>query len=113
MVATFLTTDRITFEPALKSTGRVAMPTMAEASGLPRYDSAIWYGLLAPAGTPRDVIDKISGAVNEALKADDTLSQMRKQGMDPSGGGPAAFASYIEADTKKWAEVINALDLKK
>jgi tripartite-type tricarboxylate transporter receptor subunit TctC len=89
------------------------VPTMAEASALPRYDSAIWYGLLAPAGTPRDVIDKISGAVNEALKADDTLSQMRKQGMDPSGGGPAAFASYIEADTKKWAEVINALDLKK
>jgi hypothetical protein len=51
------------------------VPTMAEAAGLPRYDSAIWYGLLAPAGTPRDVIDKISGAVNEALKADDTLAR--------------------------------------
>jgi tripartite-type tricarboxylate transporter receptor subunit TctC len=89
------------------------VPTMAEASGLPRYDSAIWYGLLAPAGTPRDVIDKISAAVNEALKADDTLAQMRKQGMDTSGGGPAAFARYIEADTRKWAEVINALGLKK
>jgi tripartite-type tricarboxylate transporter receptor subunit TctC len=38
---------------------------------------------------------------------------MRKQGMDPAGGGPAAFAGYIEADTKKWAEVINALGLKK
>jgi tripartite-type tricarboxylate transporter receptor subunit TctC len=38
---------------------------------------------------------------------------MRKQGMDPAGGGPGAFASYIEADTKKWAEVINALGLKK
>ena len=89
------------------------VPTMAEASGLPRYDSAIWYGLLTPAGTPRDVVDKISNGVNEALKADDTLAQMRKQGMDSSGGGPAAFASYIQADTKKWAEVINALGLKK
>ena len=69
--------------------------------------------MLAPAGTPRDVVDKISGGVNEALKADDTLAQMRKQGMDTSGGGPTAFARYIEADTKKWAEVINALGLKK
>src|SRR5215204_4379270 len=72
--------------PATTENKRSAMapdvPTMAEASGLPRYDSAIWYGLLAPAGTPRDVIDKISGGVNEALKADDTLAQMRKQGMD-------------------------------
>ena len=87
--------------------------SIVAASGLPRYDSAIWYGLLAPAGTPRDVIDKISAAVNEALKADDTLAQMRKQGMDTSGGGPASFGSYIEIDTRKWAEVINALGLKK
>lgn len=89
------------------------VPTMAEASALPRYDSAIWYGLLAPAGTSREIIEKISVAVNEALKGDDTLAQMRKQGMDPAGGGPAAFAGYIKADTKKWAEVINALGLKK
>jgi tripartite-type tricarboxylate transporter receptor subunit TctC len=44
------------------------LPTMAEASALQRYDSAIWYGLLAPAGTPRDIIDRISHAVNDAKR---------------------------------------------
>jgi len=89
------------------------VPTMAEAAALPRYDSAIWYGLLAPARTPREIVDKISRAVNEALKADDTLALMRKQGMAPSGGGPAVFARHIETDTKKWSEVITAMGLKK
>jgi tripartite-type tricarboxylate transporter receptor subunit TctC len=89
------------------------VPTMAEAAALPRYDSAIWYGLMAPASTPRPVINKLSRAVNDALKADDTLALMRQQGMNPSGGGPTVFASYIEADTKKWAEVITALGLRK
>ena len=57
------------------------VPTMAEAADLPRYESAIWYGLLAPARTPRDVVDKLSRLANEALQAKDTLAQMRAQGM--------------------------------
>jgi tripartite-type tricarboxylate transporter receptor subunit TctC len=87
--------------------------TMAEAAALPRYDSAIWYGLLAPAAAPREIVDKLSRAVNEALKADDTLALMHKQGMAPAGGGPAVFARHIDADTKRWSEVITALGLKK
>jgi tripartite-type tricarboxylate transporter receptor subunit TctC len=89
------------------------VPTMAEASGFPRYESAIWYGLLAPASTPRAVVEKLSRAVNEALKADDTLALMHKQGMAPAGGGPEVFARHIDADTKKWAELISAVGLKK
>jgi len=89
------------------------LPTMAEAAGLPGYDSAIWYGLLAPAGTPRAVIDKLSRAANDALKADDVLDLLRKQGMEATGGGPEDFARYIDADTKKWAGVIAAAGLKR
>jgi tripartite-type tricarboxylate transporter receptor subunit TctC len=81
------------------------VPTMAEAADLPRYDSAIWYGLVAPAGTP--------AAVNETLRSEETLSVMSKQGMDPAGGSPADFARFIEVDNRKWAEVISAAGLKR
>jgi tripartite-type tricarboxylate transporter receptor subunit TctC len=89
------------------------LPTMAEAAGLPRYDSAIWYGLTAPAQTPAAIIAKISDAANKALKSDETLAAMRKQNMEALGGGPQAFARYIDDDIKKWAEVISAVGLKK
>jgi tripartite-type tricarboxylate transporter receptor subunit TctC len=89
------------------------VPTMAEAADLPRYESAIWYGLLAPAGTPRDIIDKLSRIVNEALQADDTLAQMRIQGIGPLGGRPEDFAKAIDADISKWKEVIAAAGLKR
>jgi tripartite-type tricarboxylate transporter receptor subunit TctC len=89
------------------------VPTMAEAADLPRYESAIWYGLLAPAGTPRDVIEKLSRIVNEALQANDTQEQMRVQGIGPLGGRPEDFAKAIDADIAKWKEVITTAGLKR
>ena len=89
------------------------VPTMAEAADLPRYESAIWYGLLAPAGTPRNVIDKLSRIVDEALQDNNTLAQMRAQGMGPLGGSPEDFAKAIDADIAKWKEVITAAGLKR
>jgi len=88
------------------------VPTMAEAADLPRYESAIWYGLLAPAGTPRGVIDKLSRTANEALQDKETLAQMRAQGMGALGGSPDDFAKAIGADVAKWKEVITAAGLK-
>jgi tripartite-type tricarboxylate transporter receptor subunit TctC len=89
------------------------VPTMAEAADLPRYDSAIWYGLLAPAGTPGNIIDKLSRIANEALQADDTLELMHAQGIGALGGRPADFARAIDADIRKWREVIAAAGLKR
>jgi tripartite-type tricarboxylate transporter receptor subunit TctC len=89
------------------------VPTMAEAADVPRYESAIWYGLLAPVGTSRGVIDKLSRIVNEALKDNDTLVQMRAQGMGPLGGSPEDFAKAINADVTKWKEVITEAGLKR
>src|SRR5262245_58821299 len=80
------------------------VPTIAEA-GLPGYSACIWMGLLAPAGTPPDLVDKLSRATNEALRAEELLTLMRNQGVDPLGGTPAAFARFIDDELKKWATV--------
>ena len=89
------------------------IPTMAEATDLTQYGSAIWYGLLAPSGTPSDIIDKLSREINQALQDKEIRSLILKLGMEPSGGGPAVFARHIETDTKKWAEVISAMGIKR
>jgi tripartite-type tricarboxylate transporter receptor subunit TctC len=89
------------------------IPTMAEAADLPHYESAIWYGLLAPVRTPRHVIDKLSRLANEALQAKSTLAQMRAQGYGVLGGSPQDFAKAIDADIRRWREVITAAGLKR
>ena len=67
------------------------VPSIDEA-GLPGVNSSIWIGMLAPAGTPREIVDKLSKAVNEALKSEDVVKQMRLSGMEPLGGTPEEFA---------------------
>jgi tripartite-type tricarboxylate transporter receptor subunit TctC len=88
------------------------LPTMAEA-GLPGYDAGIWIGLLAPAGTPPDAVDKLARALNEALTSDKVMTPLRAQGVDPLGGSPDAFARHIENDIRSWTTVAQAAGLKK
>src|SRR6187551_1949638 len=87
------------------------VPTMVEA-GVPGYSAGIWMGLLGPSGTPRDIVDKLSRAANEALKSKEVLALMEKQGVDPLGGTPAEFAQFIDDELKKWAEVVRASGVK-
>ena len=88
------------------------VPSMAEA-GLTGVDSSIWIGLLAPAGTPREIVDLLSKAVNEALKSEDLVKQMQLSGMEPLGGTPDEFARRIKADTAQWDAVLAASGLGK
>ena len=88
------------------------VPSMNEA-GLSGVDSSIWIGLLAPAGTPREIVDLLSKSVNEAIKADDIVKQMQAQGMEPLGGTPDEFARRIKADTERWDAVLKAAGLEK
>jgi tripartite-type tricarboxylate transporter receptor subunit TctC len=88
------------------------VPTLAE-SGLPNVDAGIWAGLLAPAGTPPDIVEKLSIAANEALTTDAVKKVFDTQGIDPLGGTPAEFAEFIEADIKKWEEVLTETGLRK
>jgi tripartite-type tricarboxylate transporter receptor subunit TctC len=81
------------------------VPTLAEA-GMTGFDAGIWIGLLAPAGTPPAIIDKLSGAANEALNTDEVRTALKRQGTDPLGGTPKQFADFIRTDIAKWGAVL-------
>jgi len=87
------------------------VPTMAEA-GLPNYDLGLWFGLLAPAGTPKPIIDKLAHVANEALKSPDVAEPLRKIGIEPVGGSPEDFVRYIDAEVKKATEVAIAANIR-
>jgi tripartite-type tricarboxylate transporter receptor subunit TctC len=88
------------------------LPTMAE-SGLPGFETGLWFGLVAPAGTATDIIDKVARAGNEALKADEVAGALTPQGIDLVGGSPADFGHYLDSEMERWATVAKAAGLKK
>lgn len=88
------------------------LPTMAEG-GLPGFETGLWFGLLAPAGTSRDIVERLSTSINSALESNEVRAALRVQGIDPIGGTPEEFAQYIERETRKWAVVASAVGLKK
>jgi tripartite-type tricarboxylate transporter receptor subunit TctC len=88
------------------------LPTMAEA-GLPGFETGLWFGLVAPVGTPKEIIDKLARAGNEALKADEVGKALAPQGIDLVGGSPEEFARYLDGEMKRWATVAEAAGLKK
>jgi tripartite-type tricarboxylate transporter receptor subunit TctC len=87
------------------------VPTMVEA-GVPGYSAGIWMGMLAPAGTSAEIVDKLSRAANEALKSKEVQALLEKQGVDPLGGTPAEFARFIDDELKKWDGVVKAAGIK-
>jgi tripartite-type tricarboxylate transporter receptor subunit TctC len=88
------------------------LPTMAEA-GVPDFDASIWFGLMAPAGTPPAVIDKLARTVDAALKSDDTAAKLKAQGFDTLAGGPEEFARTVATDRERWAVAARAAGLAK
>jgi tripartite-type tricarboxylate transporter receptor subunit TctC len=81
------------------------VPTLEEA-GVPGYDAGIWIGLLAPAGTPPSIIEKLSIAANGALNTEAVRTGLKQQGTDPVGGTPKEFADFIRADIEKWVALL-------
>jgi tripartite-type tricarboxylate transporter receptor subunit TctC len=100
---------------ATTSPNRIAelpdVPTMAE-SGFPGFVSRSWTGLLAPARTPRDVIDKLNTQINEGLKSQELRAALAKLSNEPLGGTPQAFTDVIKGDIAKWGPVVKALGLQ-
>jgi len=74
------------------------LPSMDEA-GLPGVQASLWIGILAPAGTPRPIVDALSKAINQILQSDDVTQQLRLQGMEVLGGSPEELAKRIKSDT--------------
>ena len=87
------------------------VPSMAEA-GMPDFDTSLWFGLLAPAGTPADAIEKIASVAGKVMQAPDTVESLKKQGFDPVGGRPDAFARYLESEISRWSDVARTAGVK-
>lgn len=87
------------------------VPTAAE-QGVKGFSSYNWNGILAPAGTPKAVIDRIHAVLSKPLGAPDTRKQLEAVGFEVSGIGPAEYAAFIKAETEKWAKVAKAAGIK-
>jgi tripartite-type tricarboxylate transporter receptor subunit TctC len=81
------------------------LPTLSE-SGLTGFDANNWYGLLAPAKTPRPIIDRLNAEVAKILAMPEVRSVLANQGLDPAPGTPEQFGAYIRSERLKWAKVI-------
>ena len=90
------------------------LPTVAEAGGptLASFEASSWFGLLAPAGTPMDIVNRIQQETAKALATPAMRERLQSQGAIPSGNTPAEFARLIEAETRKWAPVVKASGAK-
>jgi tripartite-type tricarboxylate transporter receptor subunit TctC len=87
------------------------VPTAAE-SGLPGFEAAQYYGLAAPAGTPRPIINRLNKELRTILASDDTKKRLLEQGSDPTPGTPEDYAANIKHEEGKWADLIQKLGLK-
>jgi tripartite-type tricarboxylate transporter receptor subunit TctC len=81
------------------------LPTVAEA-GIPGYDSGVWYGLLAPTGTPREIVARLNSEVVRVLNQPDYRSLLVNNTIDPIGSSPEELGRYIKSELVKWAKVI-------
>jgi tripartite-type tricarboxylate transporter receptor subunit TctC len=88
------------------------LPTMIEA-GVADFESVLWFGLVAPAGTPQPIIDKLARAANEALAAPEVAKTLEAQTVARIGGPPEAFRRHMESELKRWTAVVAAAGLRK
>ena len=88
-----------------------AVPTTTE-TGLPKLQATYWNGVLAPAGTPTNIVGKLNAAINEIMKSPDLQATLVKLSAKPKIGSPQDFAAFIAAERKKWTEVADAAGVK-
>jgi tripartite-type tricarboxylate transporter receptor subunit TctC len=81
------------------------VPTMAE-SGIKGVEVVVWYGVLAPAGTPREVVNTLAGAIAKAARAPDIRQRLIEQGAEPVGNSPEEFSKLLKEELARWAEVV-------
>lgn len=86
-------------------------PTVAEA-GVPGYALTNWFGLVMPAGTPRELIARLYGDVSRVLKQPDVRDRIQSMGADVIGSTPEQFADFMKAETAKWAKVVKQADIR-
>ena len=82
------------------------VPTIAEA-GVPGYEATVWIGMLAPAGTPSEIVAKLNGEISKLVRTDEMQKLLAPTGMEPDPDTPAQFAAYLKADYDKWGKVVH------
>jgi tripartite-type tricarboxylate transporter receptor subunit TctC len=87
------------------------VPTAAEA-GVPGYEATIWLGIMAPAGTPKPIIDKLNAEINKVISRADVKEAWAKQGAEPMAMSPDEFDRYLRKDIEKWAHVVKVSGAK-
>ncbi len=94
-----------------RSPSQPNLPTIAEAA-LPGYDANTWGGILAPAGTPKDIVARLNAEINKALAAEDVRTKLAAAGIEIQGGTPQRFADYIKGEVAKWGKVTVAAGIQ-
>ena len=87
------------------------LPTLAE-SGLAGFSERVWFGVVAPAGTPIDVVRQVNGEVNRILKLPDIRAVLQPQGVEVVGGSPEAFADHVRAEIQKWSSLAKSAGIR-
>jgi tripartite-type tricarboxylate transporter receptor subunit TctC len=97
---------------AKRSNAAPDIPTVGEA-GVPGFEASSWFGMLAPAGTPKSVIARLNSEALKVLQSKDIQDSLVRQGMDPTGGTtPAEFDAYLRAEIAKWTRVAREANIK-
>ena len=87
-------------------------PTVAEAAGLPDFEASLYYGIVAPAGTPRPIIERLNQALREALTSDEVKRRLVTDGAEITAGSPEDYAAHVDRDEKRWSVVVKASGAK-
>jgi tripartite-type tricarboxylate transporter receptor subunit TctC len=96
---------------ARRSSAAPDIPTVAE-SGIPGFEVTVWYGVSAPAMTPRTIVNRLNSEIVRALNSPDLRERLKSQGADPVGNTPEQYTAFIQDEIAKWAKVIQAAGIK-
>ena len=96
---------------AKRASGWPDTPAIAEA-GVPGYEMDAWYAILAPAGTPQDIVQRTSAEIARALRMQDVQEKLAGLGIEPVGNSPGQAAAYIANEAAKWGKVLKAANIR-
>ena len=95
----------------MRSPALPQVPTISEA-GMPRYKAVGWFGLMAPAGTPANIVSKLSDVVAAASRSPDVITALRAQGIEPQSSRPQEFAAFVRDQLELHRQLVKDVDLK-